>query len=434
MKKHFALLATLLLLLVLFSHSCKSLSSGNTEEEQLVARIDSLIKQKNYFAARDFYKEHYEQLSDLSRQKTGVFLDHAFNRSRLSAEKAENLLLRFEDELTDSAKYRIEALAHINYSREYKYQKAFNSLERLLQDYVHYMTEAEKKNNENTLLIWKALQGQPKQKIRITQTLNVPIIRDKAGLQNLLVSSGNTTKNFIFDTGANLSTITATTAEEFGVKLLQGSFEVNSITGEKILSRMGIAPEIRLGPVIIENALFLVFPDDALAFPQIDFQINGILGFPVLEALGEIQITRDDRLVVPLQQTIAMEQNLALDFLTPLLYLENKRGKGVYTFDTGANKTMLYNIYLLQHQAEYDGTAPDVDYTFGGAGGTTSKKGFYTTFIPVINGKSVAIDSVIVLKEPVTDTNLFYGNLGQDLIQKFDKMIINFDQMFLKFE
>jgi hypothetical protein len=95
---------------------------------------------------------------------------------------------------------------------------------------------------------------------------------------------------------------------------------------------------------------------------------------------------------------------------------------------------MLYNTYLLQHQAQFDGTQPEVDYTFGGAGGTTSKKGFYTTFSPVINGKAVAIDSVIVLKEPVTDTNLFYGNLGQDLIHQFDKMIINFDQMFLKFE
>jgi hypothetical protein len=84
------------------------------------------------------------------------------------------------------------------------------------------MTEAEKKNNKNTLLIWEALQGQPKQNIRITQTLDVPIIRDKAGLQNLLVSSGNSAKNFIFDTGANLSTITATTAEEFGVSYCRG--------------------------------------------------------------------------------------------------------------------------------------------------------------------------------------------------------------------
>ncbi len=88
----------------------------------------------------------------------------------------------------------------------------------------------------------------------------------------------------------------------------------------------------------------------------------------------------------------------------------------------------------MQHPQEFDGNEPEVEYTFGGAGGVTSKKGFYTTFRPVINDNTVAIDSVIVLREPVTDTNIFYGNLGQDLINQFDKMIINFDQMFLKFE
>ncbi|HSI71203.1 MAG TPA: hypothetical protein VK941_13290, partial [Gillisia sp.] len=156
--------------------------------------------------------------------------------------------------------------------------------------------------------------------------------------------------------------------------------------------------------------------------------------FPILEALDEIHITKDDRFIVPFEQTTAGEQNLALDFLTPLLYLKNQNGAGVYTFDTGANKTMLYNIYLIQHQKEFDGDEEDVEYTFGGAGGVTSKKGFYPTFRPIINDRTIAIDSVIVLKEPVTDTNLFYGNLGQDLIKQFDKMIINFDQMFLKFE
>ncbi|HSI69531.1 MAG TPA: retropepsin-like aspartic protease, partial [Gillisia sp.] len=371
--------------------------------------MDSLITQKNYFAARDLYKQQYDNSSQFDRLKAGVFLDHAFNQSKSSAQKAEELFSHYEKQLTDSIKYKIEALAHINYSREYEYKKAYNSLKKLLLDYDHYITEAEKKNFENTLLIWKALQDQPKQNIIKDQTLEIPITRDKAGLQNLLDSSGNAERNFIFDTGANISTITESTAEEFGVELLDGSFEVNAITGDKIISRIGIAPEIKLGPVTIENAVFLVFPDEALAFEQIDFQINGILGFPILEALDEIHITKDDRFIVPLEQTTTKEQNLALDFLTPLLYLKNQNGAGVYTFDTGANKTMLYNIYLLQHQKEFDGDKEDVEYTFGGAGGVTSKKGFYTTFRPIINDRTIAIDSVIVLKEPVTDTNLFYG-------------------------
>ncbi len=63
---------------------------------------------------------------------------------------------------------------------------------------------------------------------------------------------------------------------------------------------------------------FLVFPDEALAFPEIGYQIHGIIGFPVIEGMKEIEITRDDRFIVPDKRSTFSERNLAIDFLTPL--------------------------------------------------------------------------------------------------------------------
>ena len=434
MKKKFFLFSLLCLFLISIIPSCKSIPARSGAEKFVIAQIDSLIEQKNFFSARDLYKRHYRDMSIFDQLKTGVFLDHAFNKSDSSAHKAEMLFSLYEDRLNDSLKYKIEALAHINYSRDFLYKDAKESLKNLLAGYVRFMKEDEKENYQNTLLIWEALQDQPKQFVDKKDSLNMPIIRDKAGLQNIQISSGKAIKNFIFDTGANISTITESTAEEFGVKELPGSFEVDAVTGNKIQSRIGIAPQLELGSITIHNAIFLILPDEALAFPQIDYQINGILGFPVLEAMDEIQITRDDRFIVPVNQSNSKEKNLALDFLTPLLYLKTRNSAGVYTFDTGANKTMLYNNFLQQNRQEFNGTEPELDYTFGGAGGAITKKGIYTTFTPEINGKIIEIDSVIVLKEPITSKNFFFGNLGQDLINKFEKMIINFDRMFIRFE
>lgn len=40
----------------------------------------------------------------------------------------------------------------------------------------------------------------------------------------------------------------------------------------------------------------------------------------------------------------------------------------------------------------------------------------------------------MVLKEPIESNNNYYGNIGQDLIGKFEKITINFDKMFIKFD
>jgi len=120
---------------------------------------------------------------------------------------------------------------------------------------------------ENTLIIWTALQDQPKQRVTKQEDLELPIERDQAGLQNLMVTKDSLQKQFVFDTGANISTITATTAKSFGVQLLDGTFDVAAITGDKMQSQVGLLPRFSLGSITVENAIFIVVPDEALAFP-----------------------------------------------------------------------------------------------------------------------------------------------------------------------
>jgi hypothetical protein len=38
---------------------------------------------------------------------------------------------------------------------------------------------------------------------------------------------------------------------------------------------------MNIGKIVVENVVFLVFPDDQLSFPQIGYKISGILGYPV---------------------------------------------------------------------------------------------------------------------------------------------------------
>lgn len=404
------------------------------QQPELSRHLDSLVEAGNFFIARDLYKNQQEKLDRFQQLKIGLFLDNVFNQPHSSLRKYTELKKNYESKINDSLHYKLVTIAGDNYLKLYEYQKLVEIQEEILNDYEGFIAPEEKENLQNTLIIWRALQNVPKQEVMIPGEVSLQLHRDKLGLKNLEVTAGDISQNFIFDTGANFSTITESTAEQFNLTMLNGHFEVNSITGKKVLSQIAVAPEIRLGEIRIKNAVFLVFPDAALAFPQLDFQINGILGFPVIEALNEIQLTATDEFIVPLKQTEFHERNLAIDFLTPLLYIKDRYAAGSYTFDTGASHTMLYNTYYHRLSKTVTDTLPEVDYSFGGAGGGITKKGIYHSFSPEIHGKRVNIDSVIVLKEPVTEKNQNFGNLGQDLIGKFEKMTINFEKMFVRFE
>jgi len=52
-----------------------------------------------------------------------------------------------------------------------------------------------------------------------------------------------------------------------------------------------------------------------------------------------------------------------------------------------------------------------------------------------ICGKETVVDNLEVFTIPLREEDkYFYGNLGQDVISRFDTLIINFSKMYLKFE
>ena len=62
----------------------------------------------------------------------------------------------------------------------------------------------------------------------------MPLVRDLAGLFNIDVTFSDTTKNLIFDTGANFSVIRRSLVEKFGLTLIESDFMVGSLTENKV--------------------------------------------------------------------------------------------------------------------------------------------------------------------------------------------------------
>jgi len=418
-------LSGMLLFLILSSTAVFSQSTKAGNE------IGTLLRNKSYFEARDLYDAKKGSLTPIEKLRLGALTDNVFNRPEASNKKIEELRKQYANKLPDSIKFRLLEVEQSNFIRLGDYKAAADCIEELVSTYPQMLSQDAIADYHNTHNMWQSLAGIPRQEITIREHTVLKLQRDVASLSNMKVSLDTTSINFIFDTGANISTVTESTARRMNMQLTDAGVEVNSITGLKVQSKIAVCPEFNLGSIVVRNAIFLVFPDSALAVPQLDYQINGIIGFPVIEGLKEVTITKSGEFIVPVVRGKVRESNMALDFLTPLIQL----GDEVYTFDSGANSTMLYAPYYAKHRKAISRRYKEKEVSYGGAGGTISRPAFQITWNPEISGKQLSIEDVTVFRESsLNNEDFFYGNIGQDVIQQFESMTLNFESMFIRFE
>lgn len=417
------------LILVVLISSISAICFG--QHSAAFRKVKRMLMEKNYFAVRDYLGVNATKMDAAEKLVMEAYIGHAFNHPAASNAAIGTFWRLHSKDANDSLKLELLKLQQNNHARLFEYGEAWKVSSEILSHFKGMLSETEFADVSNSAVIWKSLMGRPKQQISVAGKTVLKMTRDQANLANIEVKCNDTSMGFIFDTGANFSTVSESIAKSFKMIMLEGRVDVGTVTGAKVSSRLAVCPMFSFGQVTVRNAVFLVLPDTALSFPQIKYQIKGIIGFPVIEGLKEVQISRNDEFIVPQFLSSGKFQNMALDFLTPVYLL----GDEYFTFDTGANSTMLYSKYLKKYEKEITAEFPPADLKFGGAGGMVLKKGYKITFRPTIQERLLKMTNVDVLSEPYhEEKDHFYGNIGQDLIKQFEKMTINFEAMFIHFE
>lgn len=323
-----------------------------------------------------------------------------------------------------------------NYIKLYQYNRAAETYQTIFDNFKSTLDSENIADVQNSIKLWKTFSNVPPQSVFVSNDTKLKIIKDRAGLTNIPLTINKDSIDFVFDTGANLSTITKTFAARLGLKIFDDSIKVGTITGLEVYASLGVAPSIKIGNALIENVLFLVFNDNDLAVPQINYQINGIIGFPIIEALGEVTLTQSDSIVIPKIAKKYTIQNLCLDELSPIVRIDYK-GEGLsFHFDTGAKSTYLFVTFYKKFEDFVKTNSSTESRHIAGAGGSKELNLYkLKNFDFAISGKEAELNQVTVLTEPLNDSdNYFYGNLGQDVIKSFSRMTISFESMSLIFE
>ncbi|MCI0472538.1 MAG: retroviral-like aspartic protease family protein, partial [Ignavibacteria bacterium] len=314
------------------------------------------------------------------------------------------------------------------------YKNALSASTILRNKYSRFLDEEEKEDLPDEIALWNALKNEPVQKTKTDGGTTVQMKKDIAGLWNIPVTIGDTTLDFVFDTGANVSVLTESAANKLGIRILGSGIKVGTATDIKVDSKAGICTDMQIGKIVIKNVALLILPDEALTFGPF-YKITGIIGIPVIKALNEITINKDNVLTISNTPVNNICSNFCFEGFTPVIQMIHNSDSLSFIFDSGAMNTMLYKPYYDLYKPEIEKNYELTEIVIGGAGGNRKVKGYHLKGVSLTSGNAAAelIKTSLLIENIKKRNSYFYGNLGQDFIMQFGELVINYGRMYIEF-
>jgi predicted aspartyl protease len=411
--------------------SCKPEERTNSKHGKILHQLDSLLATHEYFLFRTYLEKYKTSLPEKEKTIYSAFADNAFNHVAASNQTIETLLANHVG-ISDSVIAKLLFIQRDNFIKLYQYRKAFETGEILLSKYATHIDTLQAKHIRNLNILYRAIADVPPQQVELKKEEIIKWQRDKVGLMNVSVQTTDAKYDFVFDTRASISTITTTYANKLKLRVLDMPYEESSgITGNTFKTYPAIADSVYVGGLLLRNVIFQVVPDDILAFPSINYQINGIIGFPVITQWKEVHIHENGTIAIPLKVTKSPLHNLAFDESTTVINLKTDVDTLSFHFDSGATSTMLYYNFLKRFEQDVTSKARKETSELGGAGGIKKSETYvYPVFAIYAGGKRNELTDIQVLNAPVYPGQKFYGNIGQDLLKNYKETILNFEDMY----
>lgn len=430
-------------LFCLFSILSNAQKARPFDEDKFYLELSSLSQKKDFFEVKELLTANKSRIDKEVYFYYWSLVENAFSNFKESNEAIEDFLEGAGSMNNDSLFKEILMVKQLNLVNLFEYKNASQTNQYIIDNFKHVCTKEELTDLSNTGSIWKALENSEKQQISRVANVKIQLSRDNAKLANVPVTVSGKTKNFVFDTGANFSVIQRSVALEMNCEIIPIQFDVSAITGAKVKSDLAVVKELMIGDpegsgqvVKCKNVVFLVFDDKDLTFSEVNYSIQGIIGFPVIRNLEEIRITKNDELVIPKIPEMYTNNNMILNGFVPVVQVIQEQDTLQFSFDTGAAETSLNSSYYYKYKKRVEKKGKKQTLKSGGAGGMMEYEGYILPKVTLSVGIStVTLHDVQVRKDHLGEVDAdFDGNLGQDFIKQFGEMIISFKHSAILFK
>ena len=406
-------------------------SDSQSTESHLLQMLDK----KDFFRLEALLQEKRSELSPHIVLYLEANLQNAFNQTEQSLRTVDKLLGSYSKSLNDTLLHRLFVVKYDNLFKQYRYSQAAGALKIAIDEYGYVVDSVWLGMlREEYYGFVKALKEFPAQKMHITTDVSIPVSLNQYNHMIINVSSGGQSENFIFDTGAS-NVISESSARRMGIRMLNSEVTTTGAIDKKVQLRVGLADKLRIGDLVFENVVFKIMPDESLSFPEANYIIHGIIGFPVMNQMKKIEICKNKSITVVAHPQKCNSRNLFLDFAMPIVQLEANGDTVLFVLDTGANATKFSADYFAAHTDEIKEKGFLNTIRRGGIGGFVDNEVYELKNVPLkIGGQEIAVPSIKVLTEKLMFLTNYDGHLGQDVLIHFNKLTLNFGDMYLSFD
>ena len=416
--------AVLLLALLFVSLSCtraqgnKATTENGPDREWKEFRIDDLetrLRAMEPGTERDYF-------SGMLANRTGQIAE--------SIQLLNKALPNIRASRPDRAAAALQTLAD-DYIKVFHYADAARAYDDLLAHFPGQLKAEKLQRTEDDAKVAQILRDAPAQTITLNGTTNLKTERNPINSLNVELTVNGVRGPWLLDTGANFSVVTKRFAERLGLKLLEGASQTQAgITGIENPLRVALLPTLEMGGATLHNVVVLVLEDTSLniSLGKESYQINGIIGYPVFQALGTVTFRHEGEFQAggP-PQAAGKGARMFMKELTPIIECEVEGKELPFSFDTGASDTDLFVRYLKQFHNE-SRTWKKGKSLSAGAGGVVKLKIYMQPELRLgIGDKVVTLKKVAIHRSGTgTDMAELYGNLGQDVVANFESFTLDF--------
>ena len=422
-------LSFLLIAFLLAYNSAYSQTQADVRMGEILNNGDLFQLRKEYPNLRDSVS--IKMLNLIADAQLGI----GFNKPESAAVALDSLLLHHQNEMGAETSIGMAALQGMNFLNLDMYEQAGEVGENLVNALKNSVPFEALYSFVFIEKVGKALANVPKPYLeRPNRDVTVPLSVETVGRGKHIyipVEVNGVTKNYIFDTGCSFGNfVSEKYAEEANLKIVADSIPVSGM--EIGFVKLATADSMKIGEMIYHNPIFMVAPLDN----ELDsiFAFDGVLGYHFIRDAKEIIIDNEaGRFVFP-QKASAGEPNMYLSSNTPQVRINYNGQPFDLIFDTGNVKSDLGNKFAKTFPDAIDGLT-EQPTSRGGFGGISQIKAVtLPEFCFEAAGSTVTLHNTEVIKNTENDSQLFSGSLGVDFVLSFKRLVINYQNMFIRGE
>jgi predicted aspartyl protease len=402
-------------------------SSGSPLPAGGAADLQRLYAARDFFHLRSALDSLRRPLTDDQRFYRAAVLA-AFNHPEASDSVIDALMSR------TPAPARAAALLYMrmqNQLQRYHYRPALQSADELLDRYATAAKAGDVKDARNLVHLLKAIADVGPQEIVRHGSSHIELELDKGLGHCVPVDIGGRSRCYILDSGANFSVLIRSEAERLGLTIRRAGMRVKGSTGADVSADVAVAPVLRIGNLEFRDVVFLVFPDSAFTFG--DLQIRGILGYQVVAGMGRVTYVGHEALDVPGGIPHMTRQNLAQDGRSLLTEVVVHGRTLLCQLDNGADRTVFFSGYYAMARRYVQSTGSLRKTRDGGAGGVRESQAWRLPKLEIgLAGRTITLTGVDVYPDAVwPGSNFLMCNVGRDALSQFPSYTIDLVNMWL---